>query len=81
MMISHGCIMCSVLAHYRCTTFSSFVLFGLQSDETDGRAASDEDFQNESVFGRRKPAAERQRVQQGKAKVCVATGGTTGTLI
>lgn len=70
--------MCSVSSHFNhCTTFGLFVLFGLQSDETDGRAASDDDFQNESTFACRKPTAERQQVQQGKAKVCVAAGGST----
>ncbi|XP_049917156.1 Fanconi anemia group M protein [Epinephelus moara] len=40
------------------------------SDVTEGEAVSDDDFQNESVFTRRPtaPGAERERVQQGKAK-------------
>ncbi|XP_042356656.1 Fanconi anemia group M protein [Plectropomus leopardus] len=40
------------------------------SDEMEVEAVSDDDFQNESVFARRPAAhgAERQRVQQGKAK-------------
>lgn len=61
--------------------FDSFTFFiGLQSNETEGEALSDDDFQNESVFTRRTTAegAERQRVQQGKAKVCVTTDGSTG---
>ncbi|XP_039993033.1 Fanconi anemia group M protein [Xiphias gladius] len=40
------------------------------SDETEGEAVSDDDFQNESVFTRRTTAqgAERKQVQQAKAK-------------
>ncbi|TKS86701.1 Fanconi anemia group M protein [Collichthys lucidus] len=38
------------------------------TDEMEGEAASDDDFQNESVFTRRTAAAERQQVQRGKAK-------------
>ncbi|XP_070698797.1 Fanconi anemia group M protein [Pempheris klunzingeri] len=38
------------------------------SDEMEGEAVSDDDFQNESVFTRRTTAAERQQVQQGKAE-------------
>uniref|UniRef100_UPI003AAB205B Fanconi anemia group M protein n=1 Tax=Centroberyx gerrardi TaxID=166262 RepID=UPI003AAB205B len=50
------------------------------SDETEGEAVSDDDFQNDSV-SICKPAAHRpvrQRVLQGKAKVCLATGGPAG---
>ncbi|TMS21118.1 Fanconi anemia group M protein [Larimichthys crocea] len=38
------------------------------TDEMEGEAAYDDDFQNESVFTRRTAAAERQQVQRGKAK-------------
>ncbi|CAK6978036.1 Fanconi anemia group M protein, partial [Scomber scombrus] len=40
------------------------------SDETEGEAVSDDDFQNDSVFTRRTTAhsPEKQRVQQGKTK-------------
>lgn len=57
-----------------------FSVFFLQSDEIEGEALSDDDFQNESVFTRRTKAqgAERQRVQEGKAKVCMATDGSAG---
>lgn len=48
-------------------------------DETEVEAVSDDDFQNESSFTRRTAVgAERQRVQLGKAKVCVATDGCAG---
>nr|XP_020446624.1 LOW QUALITY PROTEIN: Fanconi anemia group M protein [Monopterus albus] len=42
------------------------------SDETDGKALSDDDFQNDSVFARKTTAqgAERQRVQRNKHTVC-----------
>lgn len=44
----------------------------------EGEAASDDDFQDESLLPRRTAAhgAERQRVQQGKAKVCVTADGS-----
>ncbi|XP_070776576.1 Fanconi anemia group M protein [Enoplosus armatus] len=47
------------------------------SDEMEGEAVSDDDFQNESVFTRKATAhgAERQRVQQRKAKHAVCRKG------
>lgn len=69
-------MMYSIISHSWRSVFNVFaLLLGFQSDEMEGGAVSDEDFQNRSVFTHRKPAVERQRVQNGKAKVCVATGG------
>ncbi|KAM9341532.1 Fanconi anemia group M protein [Symphorus nematophorus] len=45
------------------------------SDEMEGEAVSDDDFQNESVFACRPVAAERQQVHQGKAKHAVRRKG------
>lgn len=82
MMIPHRLIRCSITNHQQCAGFDSFVLLiCLQSDDFEGEAVSDDDFQNESVSTHRSAAAaERQRVQKGKTKVCVATGGSAGTL-
>lgn len=54
------------------------LLICLQSDEMQGEAVSDDDFQNESGFTRTATShgAERQRVQRGKAKVCVTADGS-----
>lgn len=46
----------------------------IQSDEMEGGALSDEDFQDESLFTHRKPAATIKRVHHVVTKVCVATG-------
>ncbi|KAF0044281.1 hypothetical protein F2P81_003439 [Scophthalmus maximus] len=53
------------------------------SDETDGGAVSDDDFQNESVLTRRTAAqgAEGKRAQRAKAKVCTATDGSGDAVI
>lgn len=73
--------MYSITSHSRRSVFNVFaLLLGLQCDEMEGGAVSDEDFQNRSVLTNRKPAVERQRVQKGKAKVCVATGGSARNL-
>ncbi|XP_051237234.1 Fanconi anemia group M protein isoform X2 [Dicentrarchus labrax] len=45
------------------------------SDEIEGEAVSDDDFQNESAFTRRTTATGGQRVQQGKAKHTVCRKG------
>ncbi|XP_073340268.1 Fanconi anemia group M protein [Pagrus major] len=45
------------------------------TDEMEGEAVSDDDFQNESVFTRRTTAAEKQRVQHGKAKHAICRTG------
>ncbi|XP_069008492.1 Fanconi anemia group M protein [Embiotoca jacksoni] len=45
------------------------------SDEADGEAVSDDDFQNESTFTCRTKAAERQRVQQAGAKHAACRAG------
>lgn len=39
-----------------------------------GALSDDDDFQDESMFTHRKPAAASERVHRDKAKVCVATG-------
>lgn len=46
----------------------------IQSDEMEGGALSDDDFQDESLFTLRKPAATITRVHYEATKVCVATG-------
>lgn len=46
-----------------------FPLAGLQSDEAEGEAVSDDDFMDGPPATRRKPAADGHRVQQREAKV------------
>lgn len=46
----------------------------IQSDEMEGGALSDDDFQDESLLTHRKPAATIKRVHHVVTKVCVATG-------
>lgn len=47
----------------------------IQSDEMErGALSDDDDFQDESTFTRRKPAAAREGVDRETAKVCAATG-------
>lgn len=47
----------------------------IQSDEMEGGALSDDDdFQDESLFTHRKPAATIKRAHHVVTKVCVATG-------
>lgn len=53
--------------------FNALVL--IQPAEVEGGALSDDDdFQDESMFTHREPAAASERVHRDKAKVCVATG-------
>lgn len=46
----------------------------IQSDEMEGGALSDDDFQDESLFMHRKSAATIKQVHHEATKVCAATG-------
>lgn len=45
----------------------------IQSDEMQGGALSDDDFQDESLYTHRKPAATSKQVHPEATKVCAAT--------
>lgn len=51
----------------------------IQSDAMEGGALSDDDFQDESLFTHRKPAATVKRAHHEATKVCVATGSCRNT--